>query len=100
MTRTKPPSVRRRDIDGVEYDAPLNVTCIECGDGAVADFEQNYYRLPRGWEAYSPRRGYRAGVVCGRCVERILDDVLTVLRSAPEDFTWRPGAPFEGGIEL
>ncbi|GAB2471384.1 hypothetical protein [Xylanimonas ulmi] len=91
-------TVHRRDIDGVEYDAPLDVTCLDCGDRAAADFEHHYYGLPSGWEAYSPERGYRGGVVCGPCVGRAIDDVLDALRTVPEDFIWQPGAGMDEGI--
>ncbi len=95
-----PETVRRHDIDGVEYDAPLDVTCADCGDTTAADFERSYYGLPTGWEAYSPESGYRGGVVCGPCVKRLLDEAMTALRHAPDDFTWRPGEPFNGGLGL
>lgn len=100
MTGLECRTVRRRDIDGVVYDAPLDLACLACEVGAEADFEGSYYGMPAGWEAYAPRRGYRAGVVCGSCVHGLLDAVLTALRNVPENFTWQPDSPLDEGIGL
>ncbi len=89
----------RVDVDGVEYDAPEVCDCHECGEQLAADFDRSYYGLPEGWEAWSAC-GYRAGVVCGPCVLRVLGDVLDALRAAPEDFRWAPGTAFGDWLAL
>ena len=81
---------RRQDVDGVWYEVPEILQCCKCGDRQPADLERSSYGLPRGWEAWSHSDGYRAGVVCGPCVLRLLDNVLDLLRRAPADFRWSP----------